>query len=401
MGKKHILIISQYFYPETFRINDIATEWVKRGYRVTVLTGIPNYPEGRFYKGYSWFKNNRETWNGIEIIRIPLIPRGNKSLGLIFNYLSFVVSGFFWKCFTRIKSDFVFIFEVSPMTQALPGVWYAKKRKIPCYIYVQDLWPDNVQIAAGINNKKVLDVIGKMVDYIYKHCTNIFVTSQSFAEAVKARGVKKSKVIYWPQYAEDFYQPINKQKAFELSPEIPNDGSFKIIFTGNIGQAQGLEILPKVVKSLKDENIKFIIVGDGRSRDDFKREVEYYGISDKFVMISRQPAEKVPELLSCCDVAFLSFMDNNLFAKTIPAKLQSYMACGMPIVASAVGEAEKIIKEADCGVCSSIGDINGLVENIKYLKNISLKKFKDNSRAYYESHFMKKDLMDYIQKYFM
>ncbi len=139
MGKKHILVISQYFYPETFRINDIATEWVKRGYKVTVVTGIPNYPEGKFYKGYGWFRNNREIWNGIEIIRIPIIPRGSNSIGLILNYLSFVVSGFFWKCFTRIKTDYVFIFEVSPMTQALFGVWYARRRKIPCYIYVQDL----------------------------------------------------------------------------------------------------------------------------------------------------------------------------------------------------------------------------------------------------------------------
>ena len=131
--KKHILVIAQYFYPEQFRINDICTEWVKRGYKVTVVTGIPNYPQGKYYDGYGLFKKRKETYNGIEIIRIPLVPRGNNSIMLALNYLSFVVSGFFWKMFTKIKADYVFIFEVSPMTQALPGVWYAKKRKIPCY----------------------------------------------------------------------------------------------------------------------------------------------------------------------------------------------------------------------------------------------------------------------------
>ena len=142
--KKHILIVSQYFYPEQFRINDIAAEWVKRGHKVTVLTGIPNYPQGKFYDGYSWRKNRREVWNGVDIIRIPLFARGKSSIGMILNYFSFVISGFFWKCFTKLKADVVFTFEVSPMTQALIGVWYSKKHKIPNYLYVQDLWPENV-----------------------------------------------------------------------------------------------------------------------------------------------------------------------------------------------------------------------------------------------------------------
>ena len=129
--KKHILVISQYFYPEQFRINDICQEWVKRGYKITVLTGIPNYPQGRFYKGYNWFQKRRDEYKGIHVIRIPLIPRGNCAIMLMLNYFSFVFFGFFWKLFTRVKADKVFIFEVSPMTQALIGVWYAKKEKVP------------------------------------------------------------------------------------------------------------------------------------------------------------------------------------------------------------------------------------------------------------------------------
>ena len=144
----------QYFYPEQFRINNICAEWVKRGYDVTVLTGIPNYPQGRFYDGYGLFDRRRENWNGIKIIRIPLIPRGHNSIGLVMNYLSFPISGFFWNIFTDVKADYVFMFETSPMNQCKIGVRYAKKHKVPLYLYVQDLWPENVEIVTGIHNSK-------------------------------------------------------------------------------------------------------------------------------------------------------------------------------------------------------------------------------------------------------
>ena len=148
--------------------------------------------------------------------------------------------------FTKVKADYVFIFEVSPMTQALPGVWYAKKRKIPCYLYVQDLWPENVEIITGITNKRIIGGIGKMVDYIYSRCTKIFTTSNSFVKSIESRGVPIEKIEYWPQYAEDFYKPLNKVNEDKIIiNEIPSDDVFNIIFAGNIGTAQGLAILPK------------------------------------------------------------------------------------------------------------------------------------------------------------
>lgn len=403
--KKHILVLSQYFHPEPFRINDMCLEWVKRGYKVTVVTGIPNYPQGKFYKGYSWFKGRREDWNGVRIIRIPLIPRGHSSLGLVLNYFSFVVSGFFWKCFTKVKADYVFMFEVSPMTQCLVGVWYAKRRKIPCYLYVQDLWPENVEIVTGIHNKVILGSIGKMVDYIYKRCDHIFATSPSFVTEIQKRCAEreKDKVTYWPQYAEEFYQPVERNRAFALSPEIPNDGSFKIIFTGNIGQAQGLDILPKAAASLKGKNLCFVIVGDGRNKADFVNQIEEYGVSEMFLMIDRQPAERIPAMLCCCDAAFVSFMDNPLFAKTIPAKLQSYMACGMPIIASASGETKRVIEEADCGLCCGIGDVVQLSEKIQMFMALSFderERVGKNARRYYEDNFRKQKLMDEIKEFF-
>lgn len=447
---KKILVICQYFHPEQFRINDICTEWVKRGYDVTVLTGIPNYPQGKFFDGYGLIKKRREIWNGIKIIRIPLIPRGHNSIGLILNYFSFPVSGFFWNLFTKVKADYVFMFETSPMNQCSIGVQYARKHKIPLYLYVQDLWPENVEIVTGIHNRLVIGPIDRMVDKIYRACDEIFVTSPSFVEALVNRkvAVPREKVHYWPQYAEEFYRVVDRQEAKknlgltkqdysdnkigvsgEVAGSLLDDSSFKIAFTGNIGYAQGLQILPKAAALLSDKNISFVIVGDGRYKEKLLKEIDEEGIRDKFIMVDRQMPERIPDILALCDAAFISFMDTQLFTWTIPAKLQSYMACGMPIIAAAKGETERIIKEADCGVCVDIGNANALAEAVlkiskKYEEMVAVtrtfedessfgqerssqgvyKEFKvkygANARRYFEEHFTKKKLLDEFEHYY-
>ena len=396
-SKKHILVVSQYFYPETFRINDMCQEWVKRGYKVTVVTGIPNYPMGKTFEGYGLTKKRHEIWNGIEIFRIPLIPRGSNSIGMIMNYASFMISGILAGKLMNIKADFVFSLEVSPMTQVLTGISFAKKLRVPHYLYVQDLWPENVITVTGISNPAVIKPIDNMVDYIYKNTDVIFATSPSFVEAICNRKVPvdRKKVYYWPQYAEEFYHPCDKKAV----PEILEDDSFKIIFTGNIGTAQGLQILPKAAELLKDTNVKFIMVGDGRYLAEFNAEVEKRGVDRKFIMIPRQPAERIPELLAASDAAFLSFQDAELWRKTIPAKLQSYMACGMPIIAAAEGETERIITEAECGMCCRIGDVTGLTEVIKSMMVSDINEMGKRSRVYFETHFDKKHLMDRMDEY--
>lgn len=403
MEKKHILVVSQYFYPETFRINDMCLEWVKRGYKVSVVTGIPNYPMGKIFTGYGLFKKRFESWHGIDIYRIPLIPRGKSKIGMVANYLSFMISGKLTGRFKKIDADIVFSFEVSPMTQVLAGVAFAKRLKVPHLLYVQDLWPENVITVTGINNRFIIGSIDKMVDRIYRNTDHIFATSPSFVKSICERkmSVPAEKVHYWPQYAEEFYKPVEKPEARKDAVEygILDDGSFKIIFTGNIGTAQGLDILPKTAELLKDDNVKFVIVGDGRYLDEFIRTIESKSVSDKFVMIPRQPAEKISMLLSACDAAFVSFADNDLWKKTIPAKLQSYMACGMPIIASAGGETERIINESGCGISCKVGDEKALAAGIKQIMISELKKMSSESLKYVAENFDKKKLMDEMDCY--
>ena len=198
----------------------------------------------------------------------------------------------------------------------------------------------------------------------------------------------KDKVIYWPQYAESFYKPVQSK-----SQEIPDNDSFKIVFTGNVGFAQGLNILPKVAK-LTNKNVYFVIVGDGRYKDQLMKETEE--VKEKFLFIDRQPSEKIPEILCSCDAAFISFMDEPLFEKTIPAKLQSYMACGMPILASAFGETKRIIEEAKCGICTPLGDEQSLSLAIEDLIKANRSVMSKNALKYCNENFNKDTLIDDI-----
>jgi len=397
---KHILVVSQYFFPENFRINDIASEWVKRGYKVTVLTGIPNYPQGEYFKGYSKSEKRTETWNGIQIIRLPIEPRKTGSRALIRNYLSFVSAGRKWIRKNEVVADIVFTFEVSPMTQALVSVWYAKKYKIPHVLYVTDLWPENVEIITGIHNKLFIGSIQKMVDYIYFRSNRILTCSRSFIKPIQNRNVPNDRIEFWPQYAEDFYRPVDRVS----STEIPDDGVFNLVFAGNIGFAQGLGLLPKAAEKLRNDHllVRFNIIGDGRYMPELKKEISNRNVSDYFNFIERKPADKIPPYLAAADALLITLSRSEVFSITIPAKTQSCLACGRPIIVSADGEVQEIIREANAGLVNGAEDLEGFVENIKRM-NLMPESERDklgkNALAYSKQHFNKDLLLsrlDYI-----
>lgn len=398
--KKHILVISQYFYPEQFRVNDICQEWIERGYKVTVVTGIPNYPQGEFYEGYDYKNRRTEIWEGVEIIRLPIRPRKTGSTNMALNYLSFVAAGFKWVHSTKLRADEVFIYEVSPMTQALVGVWYAKKYKLKCNIYVTDLWPENVEIVLDIYNKLFLGSIGVMVDYIYKNCDYIFTSSKSFIDKIAKRGVSKEKLIFWPQYAEDFYKKIEKEEILE----IPDDNITNLTFAGNLGTAQGLDVLVEATKFLKDRAImvRFNMIGNGRYEDELKKHICEAGVDSYFNFIPRKPAEEIPRYFAWSDAALITLSKSEVYSMTIPAKTQSCLACGMPVLVSADGEVQEIIREASCGYASNSGDAEGLADNIEkfiLLSEDAKKELSNNAINYYRTNFDKTMLMNKMEEY--
>jgi UDP-N-acetylglucosamine:LPS N-acetylglucosamine transferase len=250
-----ILIVTQYFWPENFRITDLASALKDKGHDVTVLTGMPNYPSGKLYKGYSWWKKRNEEVLGIPIIRVPLfIRRDSKSWQLAANYLSFVLSACLlapW-FLRRKRFDAVFCYGPSPITVAIPAILIAKLKKVPLYFWVQDLWPEAISATGAIKSPKILSIVRSMVKRVYQFCDLILVQSKSFIEPVIVVGAKRDKVKYFPNWAESLYKPVKLDMNAPERLEVPNNG-FVVMFAGNLGVAQSLDTIIAAADKLKEE----------------------------------------------------------------------------------------------------------------------------------------------------
>lgn len=393
MNKNKILIISQYFYPEQFRINDLALEMKQRGYDVTVLTGLPNYPKGDYYEGYLQNKNCDEKWNGIPVYRCNLRARKSGSINLIRNYISFIKEATIkLKDLENMDFDLIYVFEVSPITVALPAIKLKKKRKIPIIMNVQDLWPENIIAVTGISNSLVIGCINRLVKYIYENCNLILTASKSFVPNVQNHlRNNKEKVIFWPQYAV-----ISKE---EKQIDFFNKDDFNIVFTGNIGKAQGLDLVIEAAKQLKDTKIKWQMIGDGREEESLKQKVREYQLENTVIFHGRKPESEIPQYLANADAALLILKPNPVFEMTIPAKLQTYMACGVPIIGCVSGEGKRTIDEAEAGIVSNDISVDGLINACCKMMNITNEKYEQlciNSINYGISNFNKENILNQL-----
>lgn len=339
-----ILIVSQYFYPEQFRVNTLAKELVARGNEVTVLTGYPQYPQGEIYEGYGFDKPYEKVWNGVKIERVKMRPRGHNAIGLLLNCITYVTEANKWVKKCKEKFDAVYVFEVSPVTVGLPALKYKKRFGTPVYFNVQDLWPENVEEILGIHNKLVIGAINKIVDKIYRESDKILCSSNGFVENIANRGVSREKLVFWPQFCE---KPIFTNA---VKPGCYDENYFNIVFTGNIGDAQGLDLLVDAAVLLKNEAVRWYIVGDGRAKERLEKRVEAANLNTSVRFMGRVSEAEANNYVKFADCAYLSFKDSKLFDLTIPAKLQTYLACGTPILGAVGGDSAGIIEEAQCGL---------------------------------------------------
>ena len=309
--------------------------------------------------------------------------------------------------FTKLKADKVFIYEVSPINQAKVGVWYAKKRKIPCSVYLMDLWPESFEAVTGIHNKVIINPIKKMVKKIYRGCDKIYISSRGYEQSVINGGGDSEKIEYWPQYAEEFYTAKTLSEIDENSLKLPSDNKIKIVFAGNIGEAQGLDVLVETAKILSEKGIfgvNFCLIGDGRYKEKLVKKVEESGVSDYFSFHKRVPATTIPDIMAQADASFICLAKSDLFALTLPAKTQSSLAVGKPILVSADGEVQRVINEAKCGFVANSGDAGVLAENIEKLCSLSpsdREKLGKNAVDYFNLHFRKDKLMDQLECYLL
>ena len=388
-----ILLVTQYFYPENFKSNDIAFELAKRGYDVTVLTGLPNYPKGKIYKGYGIFKKRKETVNGVKIIRTLVNPRGKGGgMMLALNYISWAVIASFRAFFLALnkKFDTVIVHETSPITQGFPALVIKKIQSIPIYFWVLDLWPESLQSAGGINNRYVLDFFTAVTRLMYRKSDKILISSRGFRQSILEKGDFADKLIYFPNWAEDIFSNINKSENLSL-PELPN--GFRIIFAGNIGEAQDFEHVMKAALLLKEnKSIKFILIGDSRKKLWVDNFINKNNLNDTVYAIGRFPIETMPYFFSKADVMLLSLKDDYIFSLTAPAKLQAYMAAKKPVVAMINGEARNLIAESGCGLSVPACDSKGLADNILELQAMHPDKLKNMGLSgfnYYKKYFTK------------
>jgi len=397
-----ILIVSQYFWPEEFRINDLAIDLLERGHDVTVLTGNPNYPTGNFYKEYG-FKFKVEDYQGVKIYRVPIISRGNASgIRLALNYLSFAINGSIFAMFLRKKFEVSLVFAISPITAVYPALVHKFLFKSKVNLWVQDLWPESVSAAGKMDSSFATICLKKMVKQIYKSSDKVLVQSEAFIPSVIEKGVSKKQLRYIPNWAEDLFNSHSNILKSKYESIIPN--GFKVMFAGNIGEAQDFDSIIKAAEITKDIlDIKWIIVGDGRKKSWATAEINRLELQDTVFMLGRYPVEEMPNFFVHADIMLLSLKDEAIFSMTIPSKVQSYLAFGKPIAGMLNGIGAEVLAKAECGYVANAGDYKMLANNIikAYNEDFEILVQKGlNGKDYYNKNFSKEVIINNLLNIF-
>jgi len=400
-----ILIVTQYFWPEEFRINEMSRMLVQRGHQVTVLTGLPNYPAGRFFPGYGLRQNRRQNYEGVEVVRVPLIPRGKSSpLRLALNYFSFAFMAALLgpsKCPGRY--DVIFVYEPSPITVGLPAICLKKKKSAPLIFWVQDLWPESLSAIGAVRAKFILNRVGSLVRYIYHRCDLILVQSKVFIEAIAELSIPTGKIKYFPNSAEEIFDGKGGPNGNVDRLTFP-DG-FRLMFAGNIGAAQDFETILKAAELTKErEDIHWIIVGDGHLSPWVKAQVQSRGLQNTFHLMGRHPLEDMPAFFARADAMLVTLKKDPIFALTIPGKVQSYLACSRPIIAALDGEGARIIEEAGAGLTCPAEDPEVLAKTILkvyHMPREEREKMARLGRDYFEKNFERQLLLNRLEGWFL
>jgi len=396
-----ILVISQYFWPENFRVNDLCLELQNRGHEVSVLTGKPNYPHGQFFEGYNFFSKKKENYNGVTVYRASLIPRGKGgSINLILNYLSFA----FFACvklFSITENfDKIIIYQLSPATVGFPGLLAKWKFKAQLYFYIQDLWPESLVDAGGLNSKNVFKIVNSMMNLFYDKSTQIWVQSTGFVQYLQTKGIDKSKIKILPNTVESFYKPENMLEKYKAYFPI----GFNIVFAGNIGVAQDFDTIIHAAVLLKNKNVlvNWIIIGDGREKSNVIEKIKKCELQEHFHFLGSFQSSEMPYFFAFADALLVSLKPSKIFSLTIPSKLQSYLACGKPIIGNLNGIAASIIFKSNSGLCCSSGDEKKLAFNIEAMFNKDVKERNQlgiNAFNYYLQNFERNLIYNKLEEY--
>lgn len=367
----HILVVTQYFWPENFRINDLVSDWLSRGYRVTVLTGQPSYPNPNLYDDYKKSPLDYISFSGARVVRVPTISRNAGFFKIFLNYMSFIVSG----CtvgilkLRKLQPDAIFVFGPSPIFVCFPAILLSKLKRIPIIFWVLDAWPDTLSAVNFLSSRRLLQLIGVVVGFIYKKCHVILGQSRSLCVNIKKYCGDSAIVEYLPSWSEDF----GGISGVELAPQILEDPTvFTVLFTGNFGDAQDIASILDAAELLKDDvHLRWVLVGGGRKFEWTKQEVVNRGLEKCVLLPGMFPLSSMPSFYAHADVLLVSLTAHPAFEMIIPGKIQAYLRTGLPIIGMLNGEGADVIQRAKAGITCNAGDVRGLVEAIRRLKSCS------------------------------
>ncbi|HEY0665070.1 MAG TPA: glycosyltransferase family 4 protein [Gallionella sp.] len=392
-----VLIVSQYFWPESFRINEVAKTLAEKGIDVTVLTGKPNYPSGTIFEGYRAAGCQKGIWHGIDVYRIPLLPRGHGGPRLALNYLSFVISGLLcapWQL--RGKSfDAIFVYAPSPILQAIPAIFLAWLKGCPQLLWVQDLWPESLSATGYVRNRHVLKLVERMVSFIYRHTDLLLVQSQAFEAPIRAL-TSETPIAYYPNSVDDsFAQSVDSEP-----PEVGGLGKgFSVLFAGNIGTAQAVEVIVEAAQLLQaQKDIHFVVLGEGSRWEWMKQEAQTKGLTNLHLP-GRFPFETMPAFMQKASALLVTLADQEIFRLTIPSKVQAYLAAGRPIIACLNGEGATLVTEAGAGLSVPAENGRALADAVLQLYRMppaEREAMGTSGRLYYTKHFSHDMLVDQL-----
>ena len=400
-----ILIITQYYWPENFRINEVSEELIKLGHKVYILTGYPNYPKGEIYSEFKKNYKKFSKYKGAVIIRVPILPRKENNLNLALNYISFLLSSIFVGYF-KLKGkefDLIFTCQLSPVTIGITSAFFAKIRKIPQVFWVQDLWPDTL-VALNIMTKNwQINLFKNLVNWIYSRCDLILAQSENILKEIKKYSSVKNNIYYFPTWGEsDLFLKIAPP-----APEIKPKDIFTILFAGNIGEAQDFPNLINAVQDMIVNNVinfRIILIGDGSKKEWVKEEVKKLNIEKYFEFYNSYPLERMPSFFRHADALMVSLLNKKVFNMTIPGKIPFYLGSGIPIIGMICGAGAEVIKKSKGGwVCDS-GDylnLSKIIQNIILLEKEELKKIGINGKEYANKEFSKQTLINKLNKIFI
>ena len=393
-----LLIITQYFWPENFRINDLVEGLKARGHDITVLTGQPNYPEGTFFQGYGLSGPWEDSFNGVRVLRMPLLPRGKgKGLALVLNYFSFALSGSLGVLLRLRKKDgfeAIFVFEPSPITVGIPAALARMRFRIPMLFWVLDLWPESLSDVNAVRSKNILSMVERMVRWIYSQCDKILVPSRAFIPQIIRHGVPNHKIEFFPNWGEQVFDDNAREgRAINKWP-----AGFCVLYAGNIGAAQDIASVIEAAFKLKSRrDIHWMIAGEGRMGDWAKSEVTSLGLEFTVHFLGQRPLAEMSGLFATSDALLITLKAGAAFSLTIPGKLQSYLASGKPILAMLDGEGARIVGESGAGLTCSAGNSSELAANVLQMAQMpqaDRARMGDCGRNYYQRHFSRDIVFD-------